>query len=141
MNTPIIRNGIIAMLNPNKLEKYVMDSLNAAILRLKDHNLVKHNPPKYIIQTALGLDRPHDPEWQPHAKYAKDNLADTATALKFVSEHYLEFQEAVDEMTDNFGNEFYEHIFPKSFDLVRLTSIVYNHIVDKFAHELDMLDE
>ena len=137
----VIRNGIIVITRPNKLEKYIVDNLNAAIVSLKDHMLVKDDPVKFILKTALGLDQPHYPEWQPHAKYARENLADTDTALKFLTEHYREFKEVVEHMEDNFGKELYEQIFAKGFDLVRLTSMVYNEVIDQIAHALELYDE
>ena len=141
MNNVRIIEGKVYANSPNPLEVYVMECINEAIDRLKDHVLVEEDPLKYVIRTILGLDQPHDPEWQPYARFAKDNLADTETALKFIGEYYTGFKEAVEEMVDNFGKKYYEHIFTKGFDLVRLTSIVYNHVVDQIAHDLEMLDE
>ena len=135
-----IVDGKIHLDNPNKLEAYVRDCLNDAVERLKDHNLVKENPLRYVIRLTLGLDHPHDPEWLPHARFAKENLADTETALKFITEHYQEFRKVVDDMMDNFGNDYYSIIFEKGFDLVRLTSYVYNDIVEQIAYDLQMLD-
>ena len=141
MNKAIKKDGKVHIDHPNKLEQYVIDCINEAVERLKEHILVKKDPLKYVIRSILGLDQPHDPEWQPNCRFAKDNLADTDTALKFIAEHYHEYKETVEYMIDNFGKDYYEHIFNKGFDLVRLTSIVYNVIVDKIANDLEMLDE
>ena len=131
-----IIDGKVYVNNPNELEKYVIDCINSAVDRLKDHILVKEDPLKYVIKTILGYDIPHDPEWQPYARYAKDNLADTKTAMKFISNHYDNFVEVVNNMSNNFGEGFYDNIFKNNFDLVRLTIAVYHEIVDQIAHTL-----
>jgi len=133
-------DGKVYVDQPNDLEKYVIDCINSAIDRLEGHMLVKDYPLKYVIRTILGYDVPHDPEWQPYARYAKDNLADTETAMQFITKHYHDFMEVVNHMSDNFGKEFYDHIFHKGFDLVRLTVIVYNEIVDQIAQALHITE-
>lgn len=136
-----IENGKVYIEKPNNLELYVQNCINDAVERLKGHELVKEDPLKYVIRTILGLDQAHDPEWQPYARFAKDNLADTETAMKFLTEHYQEVKEVVEHMVDHFGNDFYEYTFDKGFDLVRLTVIVYHEIIDQIAGQLNLRDD
>lgn len=135
------KDGRVHMDRPNSLQRYVIDCINSAVKRLEEHILVKNDPLKYVIRTILGLDQPHDPEWQPNCRFAKDNLADTETAMKFITDHYHPFKETVETMIDNFGSEYYEHVFSKGFDLVRLTSFVYNEVVDQIAGDLNLRDD
>ncbi|MXV74896.1 hypothetical protein F4Z99_11525 [Candidatus Poribacteria bacterium] len=136
-----IVNGKVHVDRPNELERYVIECINGAVDRVEAYPPIKEDPLRYVIRTILGLDHPHDPEWQPYARYAKHNLADTETALKFIAEHYHDFKEVINDMAGNFGKEFYDHIFHKGFDLVRLTVNVYHEIVDQIALSLNMLDE
>ena len=140
MDNVRIYNQKVIIFEPNKLEKYVQDCINDAVERLKDHNLVKENPLKYVIKTIVGYDQAYDPEWQPYARFAKDNLADTETALNFIKEHYKEFKETVEEMADDMGADFYRCIFEKDFDLVRLTVTVYTEIAHKIGRITEILE-
>ena len=141
MDNVRINNQKVIIFEPNKLEKYVEDCINDAVERLKNHNLVKENPLKYVIKTLVGYDQAHDPEWQPYARYAKHNLADTETALNFIKEYYKEFKEAVEEMADDMGSaDFYSFIFKDDFDLVRLTVTIYTEIAHKIGRITEILE-
>ena len=141
MDNVRIHNQRVIIFEPNKLEKYVEDSINNAVERLKNHNLVQEKPLKYIIETMVGYHQAYDPEWQPYARYAKDNLADTETALNFIKEHYKEFKEAVEEMATDMGSaDFYSFIFKDNFDLVRLTVTVYTEIAHKIGRITEILE-
>ena len=124
-----IINGKIQINEPNRLQQYVQDCINDAVDRLKNHVLVKDDPLKYVIETMVGHNEAHDPNWQPCARFAKENLADRQTALKFIENYYDEFQETINDMAHNIGKaSFYPSIFNQGFDLVKLTVTVYTEI-------------
>ena len=136
-----ISDNKVYMKNPNRLEQYVQDCINDAVDRLKNHNIVEPDPLGYIIKLIVGYDEAYDPEWQPVARFAKHNLADTETALKFIAEYYVDFRETVNDMAEDMGKDtFYECIFKETFDLVRLTVTVYTEITYKFGIATEILD-
>ena len=140
----IIRNNGIEQIkfdDPNKLQKYVEDCINEAAKRLKDHNLVKDNPLEYVLKKIIGYDLAYDPNWLPHAAFAKENLADSQTALKFIAEHYEAFQECVDHMADGQGHDmFYKSIFSEGFDIPRLVTAVYVEIAHAAGISAEVID-
>ena len=126
--------------NPNGIEQYVQDCINDAVDRLKNHNIVEPDPLGYIIKLITGYDEAFDPEWQPVARFAKHNLADTDTALKFITEHYDDFKEIVNEMAEDMGKDtFYETIFRETFDLVKLIVTVYTETAYKIGEATEIL--
>ena len=136
-----IVNGKVYIDEPNQLQQYVQDCINDAVDRLKNHNLVKDNPLKYIIETMIGYNEAYDPNWQPCARFAKENLADRQNALKFIENYYDEFQEAVNYIADNTGKaDFYPSIFNEGFDLVKLTVSVYTEIAHAIGISVEIIE-
>ena len=136
-----ISKGKLYTTDANSIEEYVVYCINEAIERLKDHNLVKENPVQYVLKKIVGYDDAYDSEWQPYARFAKHNLADTQESLKFIQEHYDAFKETVNDMADDMGkSEFYPCMFEKGFDLVRLTVCIYTEIAHRIGNQLELLD-
>lgn len=136
-----IRDNKVYIENPNGLQQYVQDCINEAVDRLKNHNIVEPDPLGYIIKLIVGHNEAYDSEWQPYARFAKHNLADTETALKFIVENYADFRESVSEMAESMGRDtFYEGVFDKSFDLVKLTVTIYTEITYNIGRATEILD-
>lgn len=136
-----VSEGKIYVERPNRLQKYVEDCINDAVDRVKNHPIVEENPLEYVIKTIIGYDEPYDPKSQPYARYAKDNLADTDTALNFIKEYYDDFKETVDYMADQIGKrDFYSCIFKEDFDLVNLTVAVYTDITHTMGISAEIVE-
>ena len=137
----VISNGKVYITDPNDLQKYVQDCINNAAERLKDNLIVEGDILEYVIKKITGYDEPHDPEWQPVARFAMDNLADTQTALNFIGKYYNEFQETVDYMAENTGKgDFYKAVFYNNFDLVKLVVTVYSEITYEIGRITEILE-
>lgn len=141
MESATINNGKIEIYRPTALEAYVVSCINDAVERIGDNVHSGDNPLRYVVEGIMDLNQAYDPEWQPYARYAKDNLADTETALDFIKKYYSDIQDVVNYMVDNQGRDFYEYLFKDKFDLVKLTVCIYGEVTDQIARKAGVLEE
>ena len=71
---------------------------------------------------------------------AQTNLCYTEYARDMLRKHINDIEEIVEDIANNFGNDFYDSLFRERLDLTKLVIIAFEETLRKFMIELEIED-